>query len=233
MIPVRDTVRSRSLPIATLLLIGLNAWAFTREITAGDELEKLIRHWALFPGIYTRWQAFGSSILAPARYVPMLTSMFLHGGWMHILGNMLYLWVFGGHVEDMLGHVRFFTFYVLCGFAAALTQIWADPFSMTPIVGASGAIAGVLGGYFFLFPRARIVTLIPIIIIPWFVELPAFVFLGVWFAMQLLNGTAGLGVTTESGGVAWWAHAGGFVAGFVLVILLPKQTPRRRMAPGY
>jgi membrane associated rhomboid family serine protease len=233
LIPIRDTVRSRSFPFATMLIVALNGYVFWKELTAGADLEKVIRHWALFPGVFTRWQAFGSSLFAPARYATLVTSMFLHGGWAHILGNMLYLWVFGGHVEDRIGHLRFLIFYLLCGIIAALAQIQADPFSMMPVVGASGAIAGVLGGYILLFPTARILTLIPIVIIPWFVEIPAFVFLGVWFAMQLLNGTADLGVPTQQGGVAWWAHAGGFIAGFVLVIFLPKSTPRRRMAPGY
>jgi membrane associated rhomboid family serine protease len=234
-IPIRDTVRSRSLPFATLFIVTVNVYVFMQEISLGSGIEHFMHRWALLPGLYTRWSQLGFSVLSPGRYIPLITSMFLHGGWAHILGNMLYLWVFGGHVEDRIGHARFLTFYLLCGLAAAAAQIWASPYSMLPIVGASGAIAGVLGGYFVLFPRARILTLIPIFIFPWFVEIPAFFFLGIWFLMQLLSGTLELGVeTAQSGGVAWWAHAGGFLAGIVLVILMPRRAPqRRRFAPGY
>jgi membrane associated rhomboid family serine protease len=148
---------------------------------------------------------------------------------------MLYLWVFGGHVEDGIGHLRFLCFYLACGVAAAAAQMLAAPLSTLPVVGASGAIAGVLGGYMLMFPRARILTLIPIFIFPWFVEIPAIVFLGVWFLMQLLSGTAELGVPTAqaAGGVAWWAHAGGFAAGFALAMVLPRRVYRRRLIPGY
>jgi membrane associated rhomboid family serine protease len=218
----------------TLAIIALNVWVFMDELAQGPRLERFVHHWSLIPGRYTRWESFGLSVLDPLRYVPLFTSMFLHGGWAHILGNMLYLWVFGGHVEDRLGHLRFLWFYLACGLVAAATQIWASPYSMMPVVGASGAIAGVLGGYFLLYPRARILTVVPIFIFPWFVEIPAIVFLGVWFVMQLLSGYLTLGVaTTVDTGIAWWAHAGGFIAGFLLVIVLPKRVYRRRLSPGY
>jgi membrane associated rhomboid family serine protease len=233
-IPIRDTVRSRSFPIATLVIVALNAYVFTLELSQGRGVERFVHQWGLIPGRYTRWMTFGGSPIDPVRFVPFVTSMFLHGGWAHILGNMLYLWVFGGHVEDRLGHLRFLTFYVLCGLAAAFTQTLVSPYSMMPIVGASGAIAGVLGGYFILFPRARILTLIPIFIFPWFVEIPAIVFLGVWFLMQLFSGTLELGVATaQSAGVAWWEHAGGFIAGIMLVMVMPRRVYRRRLVPGY
>jgi membrane associated rhomboid family serine protease len=232
-IPIRDTVRSRSFPIATLLIIGINAYVFLLEVSLGRGVEQFVNHWALLPGLYTRWLSFGGNPVDPVRYVRFVTAMFLHGGWAHILGNMLYLWVFGGHVEDRLGHARFLTFYLLCGLAAGITQVMVSPYSMMPIVGASGAIAGVLGGYFILFPRARILTVIPIFIFPWFVEIPAIVFLGVWFVMQLLSGTLELGVATANTGIAWWEHAGGFVAGLVLVLVMPRRVYRRRLVPGY
>lgn len=232
--PIRDTVRSRSLPLATILIIGLNIYVFTIEVSLGPNVDRFMHRWALLPGLFTRWTTLGGSVLSPARYSPLITSMFLHGGWAHILGNMLYLWVFGGHVEDRVGHTRFIWFYLLCGLAAAGTQIWASPFSMMPVVGASGAIAGVLGAYFVLFPRAKILTVVPIFIFPWFVEIPAFFFLGIWFAMQALSGWLELGVTTaQSEGIAWWAHIGGFAAGVLLIIVLPRRVvQRRRFLPG-
>lgn len=235
MIPLRDTVRSRSFPLATLLIVAANGYVFFQELAHGRHLDAFVQQWALIPAEFTRWQELGGSPLDPWRYLPIFTSMFLHGGWAHILGNMLYLWVFGGHVEDCIGHLRFLFFYLACGVAAAAAQVWAAPFSTLPVVGASGAIAGVLGGYMLLFPRARILTLIPIFIFPWFVEIPAIVFLGVWFLMQLLSGTAELGVPTAqaAGGVAWWAHAGGFAAGFTLAVVLPRRVYRRRLMPGY
>ncbi len=235
MIPLRDTVRSRSFPIATLLIIGVNGYVFFQELAHGRHLEGFVRQWALIPEEFSQWQRLGGSPLDPGRYIPIFTSMFLHGGWTHLLGNMLYLWVFGGHVEDGIGHLRFLCFYLACGVAAAAAQMLAAPLSTLPVVGASGAIAGVLGGYMLMFPRARILTLIPIFIFPWFVEIPAIVFLGVWFLMQLLSGTAELGVPTAqaAGGVAWWAHAGGFAAGFALAMVLPRRVYRRRLIPGY
>ncbi len=235
MIPLRDTVRSRSFPLSTLLIVALNGYVFFQELAHGRSLDAFVNQWALIPAEFTRWQVLGGSPLDPGRYIPIFTSMFLHGGWAHILGNMLYLWVFGGHVEDCIGHLRFLFFYLVCGVAAAGAQMWAAPLSTLPVVGASGAIAGVLGAYMLLFPRARILTLIPIFIFPWFVEIPAIVFLGVWFLMQLLSGTAELGVHTAqaAGGVAWWAHAGGFAAGFALAIILPRRVYRRRLMPGF
>ena len=155
--------------------------------------------------------------------------MFLHGGWMHILGNMLYLHIFGDNVEDMLGRGRFLAFYLLCGAASFLAQILFQSHSMVPNVGASGAIAGVLGAYFLLFPRARVLTVIPLFIFFPVVEIPAFFFLGIWFLIQFLSGAASLGASSAlSGGVAWWAHIGGFVAGMVLLrVFLPGDAARR------
>jgi membrane associated rhomboid family serine protease len=174
----------------------------------------------------------GGSPADPGRFAPILTSMFIHGGWAHILGNMWFLWIFGDNVEDVLGRPRFVVFYLLCGGAAALAQIAASPMSPVPTVGASGAIAGVLGAYFWLFPRARILTFIPIFIIPYFVEVPALVFLGIWFILQLISGLAEAGTRTLHGGVAWWAHAAGFVTGIVLLWIMRPPTSRRR-APAY
>ncbi len=170
--------------------------------------------------------------LFPRDPVELLTpvfAMFMHAGWLHILGNMLYLYIFGDNVEDMLGRGRFVAFYLACGIASFLVQIVFASRSMVPNVGASGAIAGVLGAYFVLFPRARVLTLIPLFIFFPLVEIPAFFVLGIWFVIQFLSGAASLGQSSAlSGGVAWWAHIGGFVAGIVfLKLLLPASAPRR------
>jgi membrane associated rhomboid family serine protease len=162
---------------------------------------------------------FASQFQYGGRYLSVLTAMFLHGGWLHLIGNMLYLWIFGDNVEDRMGRVRFFVFYILCGVAASVGQALASPHSNVPTIGASGAIAGVLGAYFALFPRARVLTLIPIGIFIRVMELPAFFFLGFWFLLQFLYGSMMRG----EGGVAWWAHVGGFVAGFVFVQIFKKR----------
>jgi membrane associated rhomboid family serine protease len=150
--------------------------------------------------------------------------MFLHGGWLHLGGNMLYLWIFGDNIEERLGRIRFLLFYLACGLAAALTQIYINPTSKIPMVGASGAVAGVLGGYLLLFPHAHVLALIPILFFFQVVELPAVLFLGFWFLMQFLNGAVSITAANyATGGVAWWAHIGGFVSGVVLGYLFPKR----------
>ncbi len=161
----------------------------------------------------------------PVELLTPVFAMFLHGGWLHIIGNMLYLYIFGDNVEDTLGHGRYVFFYLLCGLASFVFQILAMPRSMVPNIGASGAIAGVLGAYILLFPRARVVTLVPILIIFTVVEIPAYIFLGIWFLLQFLSGAATIGRTSAlQGGVAWWAHIGGFLFG---MLLLKAMVPRR------
>jgi membrane associated rhomboid family serine protease len=164
----------------------------------------------------------------------VVTSMFLHGGWIHLLGNMLSLWIFGDNVEDRLGHGRFVVFYLFTGALATLAHVWADPASPVPTIGASGAIAGVMGGYFVLYPRSRVITLLPIFVFIQIVEVPAVVFLGLWFFLQLVSGVgSSLAATTGEavGGVAFWAHIGGFVVGAVLVTLLAR--PERAQVDWY
>jgi len=156
-------------------------------------------------------------------------AMFLHGGWLHVIGNMLFLYIFGDNVEDILGHGRYLVFYLLCGVASFLVQILFQSNSMVPNVGASGAIAGVLGAYLLLFPRARIVTLLPIFVFFTVVEIPAFIFIGIWFLIQFASGALTLGRNEAlSGGVAWWAHVGGFLAGMLLIKLMAPGRPARR-----
>lgn len=169
------------------------------------------------------YQALHGGIFKSYALITLVTSLFLHGGWLHLGGNMLYLWIFGDNVEDKLGHVRYFFFYLLCGLAASSLHIYITPTSTLPTVGASGAISGVLGAYVLMFPKARVLTLIPIFIFIQLAELPAYIIIGLWFVLQFFNGVLSLGYTTSSmGGVAWWAHVGGFVAGLILVFPLKK-----------
>jgi len=225
-IPIRDTVRSRSAPVVTVALIVVNVLVFLHEIALGPHLERFVYAYGLIPRRFVYWQG---DPFDPLRFLPLFTSMFWHGGWLHLIGNMLYLWIFGDNVEDRLGHLRYLLFYVLAGAAAGITHVALSPSSNLPTVGASGAIAAVLGAYLVTYPRARVLTLIPIFIFPWFVEIPAFIYLVFWFVMQLLEGIGTLGTSVETGGVAVWAHVGGFVAGVVLMKLM--QPSRRRPQP--
>jgi membrane associated rhomboid family serine protease len=231
--PIRDTIPHRRAPVMTVLLIVINLLVFFYEVSLPPHvLERFIEVFGVVPQRFSLWARMGGSPADPFRFAPILTSMFVHGGWAHVLGNMWFLWIFGDNVEDVLGRPRFLVFYLLCGGAAAFAQIAASPLSAVPTVGASGAIAGVLGAYFWLFPKARILTFIPIFIIPYFVEIPALVFLGIWFVLQLISGVAEVGTRTLHGGVAWWAHAAGFIVGIVLLWILRPSVSRRR-APLY
>jgi membrane associated rhomboid family serine protease len=214
MIPLRDTVRSRSFPVVTVTLIALNILVFLYEVSLPPGvLDDLARTFGLVPA--RELPALLHHPFSPATYVPFLTAMFLHGGWFHVLGNMLYLWVFGDNVEDTLGRPRFLFFYLLTGFAGSLAHILTSPGIAIPTIGASGAVAGVLGAYFVSFPRARVLTLLPIFVFITLVELPAVLFLFLWFGMQLLSGVASLAIPGQT--VAWWAHVGGFLSGALLI----------------
>ena len=215
MFPLYDTVRSRRLALVNWTLVALNGLIFYYELTIGEDgLFRLIQDWGLVPARL--------SVDNAGSWVTLLTSMFLHGGWVHILGNMWTLIVFGNNVEDRLGHGNYLIFYLLSGCAAALLQTYLAPASQTPMIGASGAIAGVLGAYLLLFPRARVASLVPIFFIFTLVELPAVVFLGIWFVLQLFSGWLALqGAVTN--GVAWWAHIGGFVFGVLTVLLFVRR----------
>jgi membrane associated rhomboid family serine protease len=226
MIPLRDTATTKSFPSATVALIGANFLLFIQELRASpDFLQRIIFAYGLVPDQFMHWVQLGGSPLSLARVLPLVTSMFLHGGWLHLLGNMLYLWIFGDVVEDRLGHGRFVAFYLVCGIAAGLLQCFFDPESPVPTVGASGAIAGVLGAYLMTSPRAKIMTFVPVFFIPWIIEIPAVVFLILWFAAQVISGLFSMG-RALNGGVAWWAHVGGFVAGMLLVMIVPKSKTR-------
>jgi len=212
-IPLRDVIPSRTTPVLTVSLIAANVTVFLYELTLGRGVEEFTRVFGLVPADFSWFTLF--------------TSMFLHGGLFHVGGNMLYLWIFGDNVEDRMGHGRFLAFYVLCGTAAALTQVFTSPDSTVPMVGASGAIAGVMGAYFVLYPRSRIVTLIPLFFFFQIVEIPAIFFLGIWFVMQFLSGVGSI-AASATGGVAFWAHIGGFVAG-VGGVLLFRRPERQRV----
>lgn len=227
MIPLKSTLRSRAFPFVTTALVLANLFIFFEQVRAGAGSEKLIFAFGLVPARLTHWTALSGPSFSPLRFLPLFTSMFFHGGFLHLLGNLLYLWVFGDNVEDKLGHTRFAVFYLLCGLAAASLQLASAPDSTVPMIGASGAIAGVLGGSLVAFPRARIVTLVPIFFFPWIVQVPAVVFLLLWFVTQLLLAVAGFG-REFTGGVAVWAHVGGFVSGVLLMLAWPPRGRRSK-----
>jgi membrane associated rhomboid family serine protease len=215
MIPLRDVIPSRTFPFFTITLIALNSIAFLFELTLSEPaLEQFMRAYGVVPARFSGLSVF--------------TSMFLHAGWLHFLGNMLYLWIFGDNVEDRLGHARFVAFYLLCGAAAVVAHVFMNPASTIPTIGASGAIAGVMGGYFVLYPNSRVLALVPLFIIWEIIEVPAILFLGLWFLMQFFSGVGTMAVRSgaEAGGVAFWAHVAGFLTGMagVLVFRKPSRT---------
>jgi membrane associated rhomboid family serine protease len=221
MIPLRDTVPSSRFPLVTLSLIGVNVLVFLTEINMDAvALERFFQSWGIVPLRFThaRFQSGGN-------YFTLLSSMFLHGGWMHIIGNMWSLWIFGDNVEDRMGRGGFLLFYLLSGLAAGIVHVVTNSASTVPTVGASGAIAGVMGAYLLLFPHASVVTMVPIFFFLQVVEIPAVFFLGFWFLSQLFSGTLSLAAAgPQAEGVAWWAHIGGFVVGFLWAVPLRRRT---------
>jgi len=215
MFPISDVIPSRTTPFVTVALIGLNAIAFLFELTLSE------------PDLRLFVQSFG---VVPAHFswVSVLTSMFLHGGWLHFLGNMLYLWIFGDNVEDRLGHGLYLVFYLFCGTAAALGQAAIQPYSLVPMIGASGAIAGVMGAYFVLYPQSRVLTAVIIVFYLDIIEIPAIFFLGIWFLMQFFSGVGSLGADSAEGGIAFGAHVVGFIAGAALGLLRRSIDRHRR-----
>jgi membrane associated rhomboid family serine protease len=229
MIPIRNAVPTRYPPVVTWLLIAINCLVFLLQNSLSPgELEELLRDFALIPARYTAALAYGDPNLSAIDLVPFLTMMFLHGGWLHLIFNMWTLWLFGSSVEDRLGHGRYLAFYLACGLAASIAHVAFNPTSIVPALGASGAIAGVLGCYMRLFPLARVVVVVPILFIPLFFEVYAFVFVGLWFLVQIFQGALELLLPTSGGGVAWWAHVGGFVVGLALGPLLVRSEQRYR-----
>jgi membrane associated rhomboid family serine protease len=221
MFPISDENPTRTTPYVTYGLIVLNILIFLYELSLpAPQLERFFQSAAVVPLELS--ESFAGELVRDGQlpeWMTLITSQFLHGGWLHLLGNMLFLWIFGNNVEDVLGHVKFLVFYLLCGVLAALTQWFFYPMSQVPSLGASGAIAGVMGAYIVRFPMAQILTLVSIFPL----RLPAFFFIGVWFVQQALYGLASLKVPTnigmQNGGIAYWAHAGGFVFGVLLALL--------------
>jgi rhomboid family protein len=220
MIPLRSTERIYATAVVTASLIGVNTIIFLYQATLSpNELNHLVSQWGIVPDRIQQ------------NLPSLFTSMFLHGGWMHLIGNMLYLWVFGRNIEDLIGGGRFLTLYLLCGLVAAVVHVIFNPYSRMPTIGASGAIAGIMGAYLVKFPRARIVTLVPIFFFFTTVELPAAILLVFWFAIQFFSGFGSLAENDYSGGgTAWFAHIGGFIAGMLLIRLFP---PRQRWRNWY
>ena len=230
MLPIRDNIPAPTTPWIVYALGGVNVTAFFVELgMPHQQLAQFLYHYGLVP-YYVTGALHGQGSLLGRAVIPAFSSMFLHGGWAHLLGNMWFLVIFGDNVEGRLGHLPFLGFYLLCGLAAAAGQYMMAPAGRMPTIGASGAIAGVLGAYVLCWPTARVLTLIPILIIPYFVELPAVVVLGFWFLLQFLQGAASLGVQFAHGGVAYGAHVVGFVVGAALVLLLPRARRRRQGA---
>ena len=202
MIPLRDVIPSRTTPVVTIGIIVLNALVFLHQLTLSDrQLQVFVENYGVVPAYFS--------------WMTVFTSMFLHGGWLHFAGNMLYLWIFGDNVEDRFGHGRYLLFYLGSGAAAALAQTATAPSSFVPMVGASGAIAGVMGAYFVLFPHSRVLTAVFIVFFMDLIEIPAIFFLGIWFLMQFFSGVGSLGADAAQGGVAFWAHISGFAVGAV------------------
>ena len=224
MIPLRDDIPSRRTPVVNTGLIALNVLVFLIEtlVLSSDPLHQFTYRWGLVPAEF--WQTGDLQ-----SWVSIFTSMFLHGGWWHLISNMLALYIFGDNVEDRVGHVPYLIFYLLSGLVASGAHLVAYSESTLPTVGASGAIAGVLGAYVVLFPHARVLTLVPIFFFIRLIEIPASIYLGFWFVSQLFNGIFSLTAADvfQSGGVAWWAHIGGFVFGLLVIRLLASRTKAR------
>ena len=224
MIPIRDTIPSRRTAWVTRALLVINVVAFALELRQGSGLESFVYRYGVVP---SHWIISSPSDFLdwPHLFLTLLTSQFLHGGFFHLGANMLYLWIFGDNVEDRLGPLRFLCLYLGSGAVAALSHLLLSPAARVPMIGASGAIAGVLGAYLLMFPGAKIVTLVPFGFFLQTVEIPAFLFLGIWFLLQWFEGIRSIGQVADVGGVAFWAHVGGFISGIVGVAMM---RPRRR-----
>jgi membrane associated rhomboid family serine protease len=233
MIPLKDMTPRRSFPIITLLLILVNVLVFFhQELLPPSAQEAFIKTYGLVPAKMSLALA-GRRYTPEQAFLPLFTCMFLHGGWLHIIGNMWFLWIFGANVEDRLSSLPYLLFYLICGLGSGVSQAIFSWGSHVPSIGASGAISGVLGAYIVFFPASRILTLVPIIII-WFTwKIPAVIFIGLWFIVQFLSGLSSLG-SAATGGVAWWAHVGGFLIGVVIALMVRSAGgARQRAAPSY
>lgn len=218
MIPLRDTIQSRNYPIVNTAIIVLNVLIFFVELGQGSKLNQFIFNYGLVPARYSVPEISAHFSFVHQAFA-LLSFMFVHGGFWHLVGNMWSLYIFGDNVEDRLGSIRYLIFYIFCGWASGLSHLFTNWHSQIPTIGASGAIAGVMGAYLILYPRSKILTFIPIFFIPYFIEIPAFFFLGIWFFIQFLSAAGAHGQTS---GIAWWAHIGGFVFGIIFLKLFLK-----------
>jgi len=231
MIPIRDSAQSRNYPIINTTIIGMNILIFFIEMAQGPKLNQFFITYGLVPARYSvpeisAYFGFGQQVFS------FFSFMFIHGGFWHLLGNMWSLYIFGDNVEDRLGPLRYLIFYLLCGWVSGLSHLFINWHSQIPTIGASGAIAGVMGAYLISYPNSKILTFIPIFFLPYFIEVPAFFFLGIWFVIQFFSAT---GTQAQSGGIAWWAHIGGFIFGIIFLKLFLKipqlgLTSRLRLA---
>jgi len=221
MIPLRDDNPAQRVPFITRAIIVLNILVFVYELSLADGTHEMLRDWGVVPG--RLFAALTGETSLPVELMTLVTSMFLHGGWLHLIGNMWYLWILGDNVEDRMGHLRFLFFYLGAGVFSAILNSALMPGSPTPTIGASGAIAGVLGAYAYAFPRAKVLTLVPIFFFFQIIAIPALIVLGIWFAFQFIAGTLSIGNGSGSSGVAWWAHIAGFVFGFLVMMAISRR----------
>jgi len=227
MIPLKDSNVRRTFPFITLGLIAINVIVFIHQVSLGPRAEQaFVMTYGMVPAHLEAALQPDSNLSLSDAFIPLLTSMFLHGGWLHIIGNMWFLWIFGDNVEDELGHFQYLIFYLICGLGSGIAQLMFSWGSRVPAIGASGAISGVLGAYMIFFPGTQVLTLVPLLIFFFTVRLPAIVFIGVWFVFQFLSGVGSV-QSGQSGGVAWWAHVGGFLLGILLVKSIMQPAKRR------
>jgi membrane associated rhomboid family serine protease len=228
--PLKDDNPTTITPYVTVALIAANVLVFFYQLSLGERLDQFIYQYGAIPAVILGSQTLPADMVAIPATLSLFTSMFMHGGFMHIIGNMLYLWIFGNNIEDAMGHVKFILFYFITGLAASMAHLLSDVSSTIPTVGASGAISGVLGAYLLLYPRAQVMTFLMLFYFIRLMYIPAGLVLGFWFLLQIVNSViSGAG----GGGVAWWAHIGGFVAGMALVGIFKKQDVKFFNPPHY
>lgn len=226
MIPIRDTIPSRTFPFINISLIIINSVIFLYEVSLGEQMGSFLDTFGMRPAKFI-WLVNNDPLNISAIVSPFFSSIFIHGGWFHVIGNMWYLWIFGDNVEDRMGHVRYLFFYLICGIGAGLTHLYFNPSSELPTVGASGAIAGIMGAYLMLYPMGKVLTLIPVFFFITFFKVRAIFFLGFWIILQFIQGTLSHTFQQNAGGVAWWAHFGGFVIGAILIFIFKKRGYKR------